>query len=110
MRITRLRNWFLSEHVPSKQRLAALLCSQNDTLYETLSRKKTYADDADDPGDGKLNRVLNVFDLTSMGIGCTLGCGIYVMAGNVARLYAGPAVVLSFVVAAAVSSLSGECG
>lgn len=77
---------------------------QNDSIYSTLSRKKTFGDE---PEKDKLNRVLNVFDLTSMGLGCTLGCGIYVMAGNVARLYAGPAVVLSFVIAAVVSSLSG---
>lgn len=80
--------------------------SQNEYFYKTLSRKKTLADGTE-PEKEKFERVLNVFDLTALGIGCTLGCGIYVLAGTVAKSIAGPAVVLSFLVAAIVSSFSG---
>lgn len=76
-------------------------------FYGTLSRKKTFTGNGE-PGEGKLNRVLTVFDLTALGVGCTLGSGIYVLAGTVAKSVAGPAVVLSFIVAAIVSSFSGE--
>lgn len=84
-----------------------ILWTQYKTFYGTLSRKKTFAGNGE-PGEGKLNRVLTVFDLTALGIGCTLGSGIYVLAGTVAKSVAGPAVVLSFAVAAIVSSFSGE--
>lgn len=56
----------------------------------------------------RLKRVLNIYDLTALGTGSTLGCGVYVLAGTVAREMAGPAVVLSFILAAVVSSFSGK--
>jgi len=56
----------------------------------------------------KFKRVLNVVDLTALGTGSTLGCGVYVLAGTVAKSVAGPAVVLSFILAATVSSFSGK--
>lgn len=78
-------------------------------MYRALSRKKTFEDDSAETGQPKLKRALNVFDLTALGVGATLGCGVYVLAGTVAKSVAGPAVVLSFVVAAVVSSFSGKC-
>lgn len=56
----------------------------------------------------KLNRVLNIYDLTALGTSSTLGCGVYVLAGLYAKDYAGPAVVLSYILAAVVSSFSGN--
>lgn len=70
-----------------------------------MTRKKT---DSDEPGKEKLNRVLTFFDLTALGTGSTLGCGVYVLAGAVAKSIAGPAVVLSFAIAAVVSAFSGK--
>ena len=57
----------------------------------------------------KLDRCLTLFDLTFLGIGATMGVGIYVLAGAVAKDVAGPSVVLSFLVAGIASSLSGLC-
>lgn len=70
-----------------------------------MTRKKT---DSDEPGKEKLNRVLTFFDLTALGTGSTLGCGVYVLAGAVAKSIAGPALVLSFAIAAVVSAFSGK--
>ncbi|CAH9019886.1 amino acid permease [Candidatus Nitrosacidococcus sp. I8] len=46
-----------------------------------------------------LKRVLGAVDLIFLGIGATIGAGIFVLTGIAAANYAGPAVILSFVVA-----------
>src|SRR6266571_4518161 len=50
--------------------------------------------------DHSLKRALGALNLTMLGIGAIIGTGIFVLTGTVAAVNAGPAVVLSFILAA----------
>ncbi len=63
---------------------------------------------SDDLHGTRLARVLTTVDLVSLGVGSCVGTGMYVVAGLVAKEMAGPGVILSFIIAALASILSGE--
>ncbi|SHG01969.1 amino acid permease [Streptoalloteichus hindustanus] len=65
---------------------------------QTLLRTKPVEQIADEGAHTKLKRSLGLLPLVSLSVGATLGTGIFVVLGNSAPL-AGPAVVLSFVLA-----------
>ena len=71
-----------------------------------LTRRKEIDNDL---SNSQLRRCLDVFDLTAIGVGATVGAGLYVVTGQIARDVAGPAIVLSFFVAAVAAFLSGIC-
>src|SRR5215510_5106784 len=58
---------------------------------------------------GELKRTLGPIHLVLFGIGCIIGAGIFVRTGTAAALYAGPAVILSFVIAGVVCAFAGLC-
>ncbi len=60
-------------------------------------------------GEHRLHRVLGPVSLTSLGVGATIGAGIFAMTGRVAAEDAGPAVVLSFVIAGVACALAAFC-
>jgi basic amino acid/polyamine antiporter, APA family len=57
----------------------------------------------------RLNRSLNAFDLTILGIGAIIGVGIFVLTGAAAAKYAGPGVILSFIVSGLACAFAGFC-
>ncbi|MFI7440171.1 amino acid permease [Nonomuraea indica] len=57
----------------------------------------------------QLRKRLTAVDLTIFGIGVIIGTGIFVLTGQVAKLTAGPAVAVSFVVAGVVCGLAALC-
>jgi APA family basic amino acid/polyamine antiporter len=59
--------------------------------------------------DHGLKRTLSALDLVMLGIGAIIGTGIFVLTGTAAARNAGPAVVLSFVVAGIASAFAGLC-
>ncbi|HYJ41550.1 MAG TPA: amino acid permease [Steroidobacteraceae bacterium] len=58
---------------------------------------------------GELKRTLGPIHLVLFGIGCIIGAGIFVRTGTAAAQYAGPAVMLSFVLAGVVCAFAGLC-
>lgn len=64
---------------------------------------------AEEAGDHRLKRVLNSWALISLGIGCIIGAGIFVMTGVAAHDKAGPALSLSYVVAGTACALAALC-
>lgn len=56
-----------------------------------------------------LKKALGPFQLTAIGVGAIIGAGIFVLTGQAAALYAGPAVVFSFLFATIVALFAALC-
>ncbi|WP_174297817.1 amino acid permease [Sphingomonas bacterium] len=56
-----------------------------------------------------LRRSLGPVQLVLIGVGCIVGAGVYVMTGTAAATYAGPAVILSFLIAALACGFTALC-
>lgn len=57
----------------------------------------------------ELKRTLGPWNLLFLGIGCIIGAGIFVRTGNAAALHAGPAVLISYLIAGFICALAGLC-
>jgi APA family basic amino acid/polyamine antiporter len=70
---------------------------------------KLILDEAHETGEHSLNRALGVNNLIALGIGAIIGTGIFVLAGTATAQFAGPAIILSFVLAATGCVFAGLC-
>ncbi len=71
--------------------------------------KKTVAQIQQEGSSGELKRTLGKWNLVSLGIGCIIGAGIFVMTGTAAANNAGPALMLSFIFTGFACALVGLC-
>ena len=65
--------------------------------------------EAGETGEHSLKRALGPINLVTLGIGAIIGAGIFVLTGSAAALYAGPAIMLSYVFAGIGCVFAGLC-
>jgi APA family basic amino acid/polyamine antiporter len=65
--------------------------------------------EAQESGEHTLKRALGPLNLITLGIGAIIGAGIFVLTGAAAAQYAGPAIMLSFVLAGIACAFAGLC-
>jgi basic amino acid/polyamine antiporter, APA family len=66
-------------------------------------------DETHEAGEHSLKRALGATNLITLGIGAIIGAGIFVLTGAAAAQYAGPAIVLSFILAGIACAFAGLC-
>jgi len=78
-------------------------------LLGRIMMRKSVAQIQQETATSELKRTLGPWNLVFLGIGCIIGAGIFVRTGNAAALHAGPAVLISYVIAGIVCAFAGLC-
>lgn len=78
-------------------------------MFKNLLAKKTVAQIQTEAQANTLKRTLGKWNLVSLGIGCIIGAGIFVMTGTAAANHAGPALVMSFIFTGIACAFVGLC-
>lgn len=80
-------------------------------MIERLFKKKDISAILSEPTEtkGGLKRSLSATNLVTLGIGAIVGTGIFVITGQAAAMYAGPALTISFVISALGCIMAGLC-
>jgi len=63
----------------------------------------------DDFKKSELKRTLGPFNLVTLGIGCIIGAGIFVLTGHAAATMAGPSVIVAFIISGLACAFAGLC-
>lgn len=80
-------------------------------MGNSLFRTKSLSDLLQEASDNKagLKKTLTGLNLTTLGIGAIIGAGIFVLTGQAAAQYAGPAIVISFIISGIACAFAGLC-
>ena len=78
------------------------------SLFATKPISQIIAE-ASETGEHTLKKALSALDLTMLGVGAIIGTGIFVLTGQAAGDKAGPAVIISMVLAGIVSAFAALC-
>src|SRR5215212_8213579 len=78
-------------------------------LLGRMGLRKSVAQIQNETRTSELKRSLGPWNLVFLGIGCIIGAGIFVRTGSAAALHAGPAVLISYLIAGAICALAGLC-
>ena len=89
----------MSDNKKSRQRNGAFYSKSIEALQA----------EAKETGSGTLKRVLGPVSLVALGVGVIIGAGLFSITGTVAASYTGPAITLSFIIAAIGCCFAGLC-
>jgi APA family basic amino acid/polyamine antiporter len=78
-------------------------------MNKRLFTTKPMSEIMKDSDSGGLKKTLTVTNLTTLGIGAIIGAGIFVITGQAAAQYAGPAIVISFIISGIACAFAGLC-
>ncbi|CAF1120640.1 unnamed protein product [Didymodactylos carnosus] len=77
-----------------------------EEAWKRLTLRKSVDDMQMEINENPLNRPLNFFHLNTLGLGAIIGAGIFILSGNVAANFAGPSVIISFLIGSLVAFLA----
>ncbi|GFY98045.1 cationic amino acid transporter 2 [Actinidia rufa] len=77
--------------------------------FESLIRRKRVDSGRTRPQAQQLAKKLSALDLVAIGVGSTIGAGIYILVGTVAREQTGPGIIISFLIGGIAAALSAFC-
>jgi APA family basic amino acid/polyamine antiporter len=78
-------------------------------MFRRIFIKKSVSQIQQEAANTTLKRTLGRWNLVSLGIGCIIGAGIFVMTGTAAANHAGPAIIMSFVFTGIACAFVGLC-
>uniref|UniRef100_A0A9I9CUX6 Cationic amino acid transporter C-terminal domain-containing protein n=1 Tax=Cucumis melo TaxID=3656 RepID=A0A9I9CUX6_CUCME len=79
-------------------------------VFESLVRRKQVdSENVTRENHHQLAKKLSAIDLVAIGVGATIGAGVYILVGTVAREHAGPSLAISFLIAGVAAALSAFC-
>ncbi|KAL9247460.1 hypothetical protein vseg_020890 [Gypsophila vaccaria] len=80
-----------------------------ECLRSFVRRKRVDSEKGSSSHGHQLSKALSVSHLIAIGVGSTIGAGVYILVGTVAREHSGPALAFSFLIAGIAAGLSAFC-